>query len=135
MARLPEHPNLAVMRTVSKLGLRRHAPRLPGRPPRLAVELEKVRPPYNVSVLTEAAALYALEHADALDAQADRIRAARRGLSTRWPRCPGVTPFPTRANFVLSRVADPAGVMAALRGRGAGQGRLARPPLLPTACA
>ena len=117
MSRLPEHPNLAVMRTVSKLGLAGLRLGYLAARPDLVTELDKVRPPYNVNVLTEAAVLYALEHADALDVQADRIRAARRGLYDALARMPGVQPFPTRANFILFRVADPAHVMATLRRR------------------
>ena len=83
----------------------------------LLAELDKVRPPYNVNVLTEAAAAFALEHHDALDAQADRIRAARRAVYDALSRLPGVQPFPSRANFILFRVADPQHVMAVLRQR------------------
>ena len=117
LPRLAEHDNLAVMRTVSKLGLAGlRLGYLVGRVDLLA-ELDKVRPPYNVNVLTEAAAAFALEHHDALDAQADRIRAARRAVYDALSRLPGVQPFPSRANFILFRVADPQHVMAVLRQR------------------
>ena len=117
LPRLAEHDNLAVMRTVSKLGLAGlRLGYLAGRPD-LVAELDKVRPPYNINVLTEAAAAFALEHHDVLDAQADRIRAARRGVYDALAGLPGVQPFPTRANFILFRVAEPQAVMAALRER------------------
>lgn len=117
LPRLPEYDNLAVMRTVSKLGLAGLRLGYLAASPDLIAELDKVRPPYNVNVLTEAAASFALEHRDVLDAQADRIRTARRGVFDALARMPGVTPFPTRANFILFRVADPQHVMRVLRER------------------
>lgn len=117
LSRLPEHENLAVMRTVSKLGLAGlRLGYLAGRPD-LVAQLDKVRPPYNINVLTEAAALFALERHDVLDAQADRLRAARRGLYDALARMPGVKPFPSRANFILFRVADAPAAFAGLRER------------------
>ena len=117
LPRLAEHDNLAVMRTVSKLGLAGLRLGYLAAAPELVAELDKVRPPYNVNVLTEAAAGFALEHRDALDAQADRIRTARRGVFDALARMPGVTPFPTRANFILFRVDEPQRIMQALRER------------------
>ena len=52
-----------MIRTVSKLGLAGiRLGYLVGRPEWVA-QLDKVRPPYNVSVLTQAAALFMLEQA------------------------------------------------------------------------
>ncbi len=118
MPRLPEYPNLIVMRTVSKLGLAgiRLGYLSAARP--WIDELEKVRPPYNVSVLTEAAAEFALEHLDVLDAQAGRIRDDRATLSARLAALPGVEVFGSEANFVLLRVADGPSVWRALLANG-----------------
>ena len=56
MPRLAEFDNLVVMRTVSKLGLAGiRLGYLAGRPEWVA-QFNKVRPPYNVNVLTQAAA-------------------------------------------------------------------------------
>jgi histidinol-phosphate aminotransferase len=117
MPRLPEFPNLLVMRTVSKLGLAGiRLGYLAGAAPWLE-QLEKVRPPYNVSVLTEAAALFALEHLETLDAQAARIRADRETLAAALARLPGLEVFPSRANFLLVRVPDGPATWQALRER------------------
>ncbi len=48
-------------------------------PQALVAEIDKVRPPYNVSVLNSEAALFALEHADVYAAQAqEHVRPAHR---------------------------------------------------------
>src|SRR5205085_719522 len=82
MPRLAEFDNVVVVRTVSKLGLAGiRLGYLVGRPEWVA-ELDKVRPPYNVGVLTQAAALFLLERLDVLEEQAARIKADRASLGT-----------------------------------------------------
>lgn len=118
MDRLPEFPNLAVLRTVSKLGM---AGLRLGYLSAAAVwlaELEKVRPPYNIGSLNEAAAIFALEHLAVFEAQAAELRAARGALARELAAIPGVEVFPSRANFLLIRVADGPATAAGLRKRG-----------------
>ncbi|HEX7218582.1 MAG TPA: histidinol-phosphate transaminase [Burkholderiales bacterium] len=106
MPRLAEFDNLVVIRTVSKLGLAGiRLGYLVGRPEWVA-ELDKVRPPYNVSVLTQAAALFMLERLEVLEAQAARIRSDRTRLGESLKALKGVTVFPSEANFFLIRVPD-----------------------------
>lgn len=106
MDRLPRYPNLVVMRTLSKLGLAGIRLGYLAASPALLQELDKVRPPYNVNVLTQVAAEFALDHIAVLNAQADAINAARTELAARLAALPGVTVFPSRANFLLVRVPD-----------------------------
>ncbi|HKU46291.1 MAG TPA: histidinol-phosphate transaminase [Burkholderiales bacterium] len=106
VGRIGEFENLVVIRTVSKLGLAGiRLGYLVGRPEWVA-QLDKVRPPYNVSVLTQAAALFMLEKLEVLEAQAARIRADRTQLGTSLKALKGVTVFPSEANFFLIRVPD-----------------------------
>jgi histidinol-phosphate aminotransferase len=118
MDALPRHDNLVVMRTVSKLGLAGIRIGYMAASPRWIAEFDKVRPPYNVSVLDEAAAEFALEHLDVLQAQCARIRDDRERVRAALDAIPGVTVFPSRANFVLVRVAGATAVAAAMRERG-----------------
>ena len=106
MSRLPEFPNLVVMRTVSKLGLAGIRLGYLAARPEWVSEFNKVRQAYNVNVLTQAAALFVLEHLDVLEAQASLIRAEREGLGKALAALPGVTVFPSQANFFLLRVPD-----------------------------
>jgi histidinol-phosphate aminotransferase len=106
LPRLAEFDNLVVIRTVSKLGLAGiRLGYLVGRPEWVA-QLDKVRPPYNVSVLTQAAALFMLERLELLEEQAARIRAERKTLGADLRSLAGVTVFPSEANFFLIRVPD-----------------------------
>jgi histidinol-phosphate aminotransferase len=106
MPRLAEFDNLVVIRTVSKLGLAGiRLGYLAGRPAWVA-ELDKVRPPYNVSVLTQAAALFMLDHLDVLEEQAARIRGERENLKKDLAALKGVNVYPSEANFFLIRVPD-----------------------------
>lgn len=122
MPRLPRHPNLMVLRTVSKLGLAGLRLGYLCGAPRWLDELEKLRPPYNVNVLTEAAALFAIEHLEVLEAQAAQLRADRdelaRTLGAVLGPLPGAAVFASRANFLLVRVPDGPATFERLRARG-----------------
>lgn len=114
LTRVPEFDNVVVMRTLSKLGLAGvRLGYLAGAPAWLA-EFDKVRPPYNVNVLTQAAVDYLLDHLDVLDAQAAELRAAREQLMAAVAALPGATVFPSAGNFVLVRVPDAAAVFDTL---------------------
>ncbi len=118
MQRLPEFPNLLVLRTVSKLGLAGiRLGYLAGRPEWIA-ELDKVRQVYNVNVLTQAAAMFVLERLEVLEAQAARIRADREDLKKELMKLQGVQVFPSAANFFLVRVPDAPRTYEALRRQG-----------------
>jgi histidinol-phosphate aminotransferase len=106
MARLPQYPNLVVMRTLSKLGLAGIRLGYLAAAQPLLDQFDKVRPPYNVNVLTQVAAEFALDHLDVLDEQAARLNAARAELAASMAALPGVTVFPSSANFITVRVPD-----------------------------
>jgi len=115
LPRLAEFDNLVVIRTVSKLGLAGiRLGYLVGRPEWVA-QLDKVRPPYNVSVLTQTAALFMLERLEVLEEQAARIRSERKTLGEALKALKGVTVFPSEANFFLVRVPDADRAYAALK--------------------
>jgi histidinol-phosphate aminotransferase len=106
---LPElrvRPNLLVLRTLSKLGLAGiRLGYLCGAPAWIA-EFDKVRPPYNVNVLTLAAAEFLFDHLDVLDAQAALLRSERSRVFSALAALPGIEAFESAANFILFRVAD-----------------------------
>ena len=104
MPRLAEFDNLLVMRTVSKLGLAGIRLGYMAAGAALLAEIDKVRPPYNVNVLSQAAAEFALEHMSVLDAQAAELRAERGRLWDVLAVMPGVQVFPSAANFLLLRI-------------------------------
>jgi histidinol-phosphate aminotransferase len=117
MGRLAEFPNLMVMRTVSKLGLAGVRLGYAAAAPDWVREFDKVRPPYNVSVLTQFVAERVLAHAGTLEQQAARIRTERETLFEALSDLRGVEVFPSEANFILVRVADAEAVNARLKAR------------------
>jgi histidinol-phosphate aminotransferase len=118
LPQLAARPNLLVLRTLSKLGLAGIRLGYLAADPAWIGEFDKLRPPYNVNVLTLATADLLLDHLDVLDAQAAEIRAERARLLDALRAQPGVTAFDSAANFILFRVADPDAVFAGLKARG-----------------
>ena len=112
MGRLGEYPNLLVMRTVSKLGLAGlRLGFLAGEGAWLS-QLDKVRLPYNINVLTQVSAEFALRHSAVFDEQTRRIREERARLSEGLCGVEGLEVYPSAANFILFRT--PAGWADAL---------------------
>lgn len=118
MPQLLSRPNLLVLRTLSKLGLAGIRLGYLCGDPAWIDEFDKLRPPYNVNVLTLAAAEFMLDQLPLLDEQAAIVRAERARLLPLLRAAPGVTAFDSAANFILFRVADPDGVFARLKERG-----------------
>jgi histidinol-phosphate aminotransferase len=110
--------NVLLMRTLSKFGLAGVRLGYMLGPQTLVHEVDKLRPPYNVSVLNAECALFALEHADVFAQQATQIREQRAELIGALARMQGVTPFPSDANMVLARVPDAQRCFDGLKARG-----------------
>ncbi len=112
MADLGRWPHLLVMRTLSKFGLAGLRLGYLCGPADWLSEFDKLRLPYNINVLTQVTAAFALEHKAVFDAQAEAIRAERARLAAALAALPGITVHPSAANFLLLRV--PAGRANAL---------------------
>lgn len=116
--RMARHEHVLVMRTLSKFGLAGvRIGYLVGRSA-LVAQIDKVRPPYNISVLNCEAALFALEHAAVFEAQAADIRQQREWLQEQLAALPGVRAWRSDANMILVRVPDPARAFEGMRARG-----------------
>jgi histidinol-phosphate aminotransferase len=118
---LPElgrHPNLVLVRTVSKLGLAGLRLGLAIGERAWIAEFEKLRMPYNVNSLTMAAAEMLLGHREVFARQTEAIVAERERLERTLDSIAGVERFPTAANFVLVRVPDAPKAFELLRQRG-----------------
>ncbi len=118
MPRLRRFPHVLLMRTMSKFGLAGvRIGYLIGQRA-LIGEIDKLRPPFNVSVLNAEAGLFALEHVDEYARQAAAIRSERDRLFTQLQQLPGVRPYPSQANMILARVPDAAKAFAGMKQRG-----------------
>jgi len=118
MQRLAGFPHVMVMRTLSKFGLAGVRLGYLCGAAALIDEVEKVRPPYNVSVLNAEAALFAIDHADEYARQARILRSERERLQTALRGIAGVTAFPSEANMILVRVPDSQRAFDGMKARG-----------------
>ena len=113
-----QHTHVLLMRTLSKFGLAGVRLGYMMGPKALIAEVDKVRPPYNISVLNYECALFALEHADVFAGQAAELRAQRTRLLTALRAMPGVETWNSDANMVLVRVPDAQKAFDGLKARG-----------------
>lgn len=106
---LPElvrHERLLVLRTLSKLGLAGlRLGYLVGAKPWLQ-QLDKVRLPYNINVLTQFSVEFALERIEILQAQVRILIEERESLFRNLAALPGIRAFPSHANFITFRLLD-----------------------------
>ena len=117
LPRVAEFANLLVLRTVSKVGMAGIRLGYAVAAPEWIAELNKVRQPYNVNALTQAAAEALLTDTGWIAEQAAAIRTGRGRLETELKRLPGTTVFPTQTNFVLVRVTDANEMFEGLKAR------------------
>lgn len=118
MPQLKRTPNLLILRTLSKLGLAGIRLGYLAADADWIEQFEKLRPPYNVNVLSLAAADLMLENMSILDAQAAALRQERAKLLGQLQATPGVRAFESAANFILFRVSAADATFAALKQRG-----------------
>ncbi len=104
MPYLGQYPNLLVMRTLSKMGLAGLRLGLLAGPEPWISQIDKTRLPYNIGVLTQVSADFALRHKALFDEQTRAIRQARDGLFAALAALSGVSPYPSQANFILCRL-------------------------------
>jgi len=103
VADLGRWPHVVVLRTLSKLGLAGLRLGALAGPPAWLDEIDKLRLPYNINVLTQASAEFALAHFDVLAEQAAAICAERERLAARLAAWGQLEVFTSAANFVLVR--------------------------------
>ncbi len=116
---LNRHPNMIILRTLSKIGLAGLRVGVLTASKDLVAELNKIRLPYNINTLSQAAGLVALKHGSTLNAQISLLISERRKLYNALLRMPRVTPFPTETNFILLWIEKEATkVFQALKKRG-----------------
>lgn len=101
---LGQWDNLVVLRTLSKLGLAGLRLGALAGPGEWLDQIDKLRLPYNINVLTQASAAFALDHFERLEEQAAAIRAERDRLQASLGRFAGITAYPSAANFLLLRL-------------------------------
>jgi histidinol-phosphate aminotransferase len=116
---LKKHPNMIILRTLSKIGLAGLRVGVLVASNEIIGELNKIRLPYNINTLSQAVALVALKHWRTLDRQISLLISERRKLYNDLLKTPGVTPFPSETNFILMWIEkDATKVFTTLKKRG-----------------
>jgi histidinol-phosphate aminotransferase len=104
MPLVERYPHALMMRTVSKMGLAGLRLGWMLGDKQWINELNKMRLPYNINVLTQVSANFALQNIDVFNQQAEKICKQREALMHALQAMNGVEAFPSEANFILFRV-------------------------------
>jgi histidinol-phosphate aminotransferase len=107
LPRLGQYPNLVILRTLSKVGLAGIRLGILTASVATVEEINKVRLPYNVNALSQAAARVVLRHPDVVNRHAAAIVRERERVLTRLRDVTDATTYPSQANFFLIRTARP----------------------------
>jgi histidinol-phosphate aminotransferase len=116
--RIARYDHVLLMRTMSKFGLAGVRIGYLIGPKAVVGEIDKLRPPYNVSVLNCECALFALEHQDVFAAQAKAVREERTRVQAGLEALPGVHSWPSDANMILVRLPDAQKTFDGMKSRG-----------------
>lgn len=100
---LEDCPNMIILRTLSKIGFAGLRVGVLTATPKVIDELNKIRLPYNINALSQAAAAAALRHRDVLDRQISLLISERQKLYNALTQLKGVAAYPSDTNFVLLR--------------------------------
>jgi len=118
LPQLGRYSNLLVMRTFSKLGMAGLRLGFLAGSKVWLEQLEKLRLPYNVGVLTQTVAEILLKNHQVLLQQAEQIKLDRTWLFERLVGTVDVHAYPSEANFILFRLPHAARVFEGLKQRG-----------------
>ncbi|WP_455366218.1 histidinol-phosphate transaminase [Kaarinaea lacus] len=102
---LGQYNNLLVMRTVSKMGLAGLRLGYLIGDKHWLEQIDKMRLPYNINVLTQLSAQFALRHIDVFTAQTEQICKDRERLYQDLCGIERTEVYPSKANFILFRIA------------------------------
>ena len=117
LEKIEKYPNLVIMQTLSKaFGLAGLRLGLAFANMEIMQLLNKVKPPYNVSVLNQNAALDALQNKEVVQEQVKLIKVERARLVAALKALPFVRKVhPSEANFLLTEVEEPKAVFRYLK--------------------
>jgi histidinol-phosphate aminotransferase len=100
---LERYENLLVMRTLSKLGLAGLRLGFIMGDPSIIQALDKIRLPYNINVLTQETAYFALTHYATFQQQTQEICQQRQFVLTQLSAFNTLKVYPSSANFIIFR--------------------------------
>lgn len=101
--KLGQNPKLLIMRTLSKIGLAGLRLGYIAGNPVIIEQLNKIRLPYNINILTQLTAKLALSHSAMFEQQTEIICLERTRVFKLLEELDGFCPFPSSTNFILFR--------------------------------
>ena len=106
---ISEFPNLIVMQTFSKaFGMASVRVGMAFANKEIVRYYNKLKPPYNISSINQAAVSKNIENGDRYKTQVERIKSERKRINEELLKIPAVLKvFPSDSNFLLVRVNDP----------------------------
>jgi histidinol-phosphate aminotransferase len=105
---LKKFPNMIILRTLSKIGFAGLRVGVLAASPMVIEELNKIRLPYNINTLSQAAAVAALKHKDIIGRQISLLISERENLYNVLSQMKGITVFPSETNFILFKTSTDA---------------------------
>jgi histidinol-phosphate aminotransferase len=111
---LKDYPNLVIMRTMSKIGFASLRVGFMIADEELIQQVNKVRLPYNLNSLSQSIALGGIENKKIVDARIRAITNERQLLFSELSAIRGISPYPSEANFILFKAANPEKVFQGL---------------------
>jgi len=102
-----KYPNLIVLRTFSKwAGLASLRIGYGVMHPIVAERLMAIKPPYNITAASELALIASLDDKELLLSRVGKLVQSRENLFKELGDIKGLTPFPSKANFILCHVSN-----------------------------
>jgi histidinol-phosphate aminotransferase len=116
---LKKYPNMIILRTLSKIGFAGLRVGALTASSSVVNELNKIRLPYNINMLSQTVAVTALKHRAVVDKQISLLISERERLYNILSRMHGITAYPSETNFILVRtMADATGIHGRLKRAG-----------------
>lgn len=113
-----DYPNMVIMRTLSKIGLAALRVGYLAADPAIIGEVNKVRLPFNLNSCSQSLAVGALKDKKTMRDIVRSVMKERDALMEGLYAIEGVEPYPSEANFILFKVADPSAAHKGLLKRG-----------------
>lgn len=119
LAAMSGHKNMIILRTLSKIGLAGLRIGAMTASPEILGEMNKIRLPYNINMLSQAAAAVVLKNQEAVRRQISQLISERERLYNALSGIRGVAAYKSETNFILFRtLPDATGVWSRLKQAG-----------------
>ena len=118
LAEIYNFSNLVVLRTISKIGFAGLRLGLLVGSEETIEQLNKLRLPYNINILTQASANFLLKDSQSIVSNAEIIMNERERLYDELSLIPGLTVFPSQANFLLVKADNTKSLLKSLKDSG-----------------